>query len=249
MKALITGASSGIGKEIAVILGNLGYDIYAVARRGDKLNNLKEYGVSNLIPLVYDLSDRAQCFALWDKIGDIDFDIVVNNAGLGVFGDFDKTNLTSELMMIDTNITALHILTKLFASKFKKTNRGKILNVASTAGYMMGPFLSSYYATKSYVLRYSQAVNRELKESGSVASVSVLCPGPVITEFDSVAGVKNSFKGMSARKVAQIAVRELLNGKEIIIPGFTAKISVFLSVFIPDSVLSKITYNIQKKKQ
>lgn len=248
MKALITGASSGIGREIAIVLSELGYEIYAVARRGDLLEKLNNEIDTIVHSLVYDLSSTDECFKLYNKIKDVDFDIVINNAGIGVCGAFEDTDINREISMINTNITALHILTKLFYIKFKEQNKGRILNVASTAGYMMGPFLSSYYASKSYVLRFSQAINRELKESGSDVCVSVLCPGPAKTEFDKNADVKNSLKGLDTRYVAKIAINGLLKGRGVIIPGFSAKVLVFLSAFIPDSLLSKITYIIQKKK-
>lgn len=248
MKALITGASSGLGRSMAVVLSKMGYDIYAVARRENLLNELSKELDTTVYPLVYDLSVRKQCIELFDELKNEDIDIVINNAGFGVCGSFESTDLDSELDMIDTNITAVHIITKMFYKKFKSENKGKILNVSSSAGYMMGPFLSSYYASKAYVLRLSQAINRELKECGSAVKVSVLCPGPVRTGFDNTAGVRNSLKGLSADYVAEVAVKNLLKGKEVILPGISTKIPVAFSRFIPDRLLSKITYNIQKKK-
>ena len=248
MNVLITGASSGIGYDMSLILSKMGYDIYAVARRKDRLEKLQKEANTRVVPLVYDLSDKEQCFELWDKIKDTDFDILINNAGFGVCGEFAYTDLSKELEMIDTNISAVHILTKLFYQKFLKKNSGKILNVASSAGYMMGPFLSSYYASKAYVLRLSQAICREAKENGSCVTVSVLCPGPVKTEFDSVANVKNSLSGLSSYYVANCGIKGMLKGKPVIKPGISTKLLIFFSRFVPDTILSKITYNIQKKK-
>ncbi len=248
MTVLITGASSGIGREFAYILSEMGYDIIAVARRVDRLEQLKNELDTNVTVICCDLSDKAQCFELYEKTKDMDIDIVINNAGLGVFGEFCHTELDNELIMIDTNITAVHILTKLFVQRFVAGGSGRILNVASSAGYMMGPYLSSYYASKAYVLRLSQAIDRELRQSGSKVRVQTLCPGPVESEFDKVAKVNKSFNGLSAKYVAQCAVKKMLAGKSVIVPGFGMKMSLFFSRFVPDRLLSLINYNIQKKK-
>lgn len=249
LKAVVTGASSGIGRDIAINLVSRGYKVYAVARRSQRLEELKKEIGDNIVPLVYDISKEEDCFTLYNEIKDENIDILVNNAGLGVFGFFSDTDLEKELTMIDTNIRAVHVLTKLFLKDFLKRNNGCILNVASSAGYMMGPLLAGYYATKAYVLRLSQAINREIKEEGYNVRVSVLCPGPVKTEFDSVASVKKSLKGLSSKYVADYAIAKLLKGKGVIIPGITMKFSVFFSSLIPDRILSKITYLCQKKKQ
>ena len=248
MNALITGASSGIGREMAKYLSELGYDIYIVARRENKLLELKSELKGVVIPLVVDLGNPEECFGLYKKLENEGIDVVINNAGMGVFGEFSKTELEKELNMIDVNIKSLHILTKLFLNKFIKENRGHLLNVSSTAGFMMGPLFSSYYASKAYVLRLSQAIKRELTESGSNVKISVLCPGPVKTEFDSVANVNSSLNGISSTYVARYAIKKMLKGKFLIIPGFKMKIAVGFSKYIPDSLLSKITYICQSKK-
>lgn len=249
MKALITGASSGIGKDIAIYLSEIGYDIIVVARRRERLEKLKSTLKGNVHIYEADLSDEKQCFKLFDDIKAQDIDLVINNAGMGIFGEFTETDLNKELNMIDINIKALHILTKLFLKEFEKKNSGHILNVSSSAGFMMGPLFSSYYASKSYVLRLSQAIYRELKEKKSKVKISVLCPGPVKTEFDSNAGVKNSLSGLNSMKVAKYAVNKALKGKFMIVPGLVMKLSVTFSKFLPQNLLSKITYNCQKKKQ
>jgi len=248
MKAIVTGASSGIGKDISKVLIKMGYEVYGVARRGDRLNSLsKEYG-KNFIPLELDLSKEDNCFKLYEHFKDEKIDIFVNNAGFGLYGLFEKTDLQTELNMIDINIKALHILTKLFLQKFVTQGNGKILNVASSAGFMMGPKLSSYYATKAYVLRLSQAIDEEVRRFNKNISVSVLCPGPVNTEFDSVANVSFSLNGLSSEYVAKYAVKKMLKGKRVIIPGVSIKLMVFFSRFVPGTLLSKITYNIQSRK-
>ncbi len=249
MNILVTGASSGIGRDMADILCEKGHIVYAVARREDRLNELKLKYPENIIPMVYDLSVAENCFNLFEELKDKNIDILVNNAGYGMFGKFNSTDLTRELKMIDTNIVGLHILTKLFYNQFTEKNNGYILNVASSAGFMMGPLLSSYYASKAYVLRLSQALYREAKEMKSNVSVSVLCPGPVKTEFDNVADVKFSISGLESKFVAKYAIDKMLKGKMVIIPGLSIKLLVFFSRFIPDRLLSKITYNIQRKKE
>ncbi|MBQ7901909.1 MAG: SDR family NAD(P)-dependent oxidoreductase, partial [Clostridia bacterium] len=146
MTALITGAGSGIGREFARVLSKMGYNIIAVGRRREKLEQLKNELDTDVVIYSYDLSHREQCFELFEKTKDCDIDIVINNAGFGVFGKFCNTDINRELSMIDTNITAVHILTKLYVQKFTVQGKGRVLNVASSAGYMMGPCFSSYYA-------------------------------------------------------------------------------------------------------
>lgn len=248
MIALVTGASSGIGKDIARTLSKMGYDIYAVARREDKLNELKNELETKVYPYVADLSKSEECKRLYEDLKDKDIDVLVNNAGFGAFGEFMSIPLERELEMINTNIVSLHILTKLFLKDFKFKNKGYILNVASSAGFMMGPLLATYYASKAYVLRLTEAIHRELKQAKSDVHVCVLCPGPVKTEFDSVANVKFSMSGLESDYVAKYAVKKMFQRKMLIVPGLTMKMSLLFSRFVPDALLSKITYNIQKKK-
>lgn len=248
MKALVTGASSGIGREMTCYLAKQGHKVFAVARRIDRLNELESMYPDNITALKADLSTQEECIKLYDKLRCENLDIVINNAGLGVYGEFSDTSLDAELRMIDINIKALHILTKQFLVDFKKKNRGYIMNVSSSAGFMMGPLFSSYYASKAYVLRLTQAISQELKECKSDVKISVFCPGPVKTEFDSVANIKSSLKGISSHFAAKYAIDNMLKGKNVIIPGFTMKLSVAFSKFIPQSLLAKITYTCQKRK-
>lgn len=248
MIAVVTGASSGIGRDIARVLSEMGYDIYAVARREDKLIELKNELKTNVYPLAIDLSKTEECHKLYESLKDKDIDILVNNAGFGAFGEFLNIPLEREIEMINTNVTSLHILTKLFLKDFKAKNKGYILNVASSAGFMMGPLLATYYATKAYVLRLTEAIYRELKQAKSDVHICVLCPGPVKTEFDSVANVSFSMTGLESDYVAKYAVNKMFKRKMLIVPGFVMKMSLFFSRFVPDRLLSKITYNIQKKK-
>lgn len=248
MKAIVTGASSGIGRDMCHVLDDMGYEIYGVARREDRLAELGEKLKVKFTPVVMDLSDMANVYKLYEITKDENIDILINNAGFGVYGFFTETNLDRELNMIDINIRTLHILTKLYTKKFVSQGYGRILNVASSAGFMMGPKFSSYYASKAYVLRLTEAVDEEVRRQNKKVTLSVLCPGPVKTEFDSVADVSFSIGGLESEYVAKYAVKKMLKGKRVIIPGFSIKLLVFSSRFVPEKLLSKITYKIQSKK-
>lgn len=248
MKALITGASSGIGKDIACILGNLGYDLIVVARRKNILNELKKEVKTNVLVIPLDLSEEDNLETLWNTVKDEDIDILVNNAGFGLFGEFDKTDLDTEFKMIDVNIKAVHYLTKKFLIKFKEKDSGYILNVASSAGFMAGPKLSTYYSTKNYVLRLTEAIYEELKVDKSNVKISCLCPGPVDTEFNKVAHGEFHTSSLSSEYVAKYAIKEMFKNKLYIIPSFKMKAAVFLTRLAPRKILLKITYKIQDRK-
>ncbi len=246
MKALITGASSGIGKEMAKYLSSLGYDLVIVARRTELLEDLKKELNTNVEVVSLDVSKLENCYKLYEEHKDID--ILINNAGFGLFGDFIETDLEKELNMIETNITAVHILTKLYLQEMTKKNKGHILNVASIAGFMVGPLMATYYATKNYVVALTRGIKKELKKKKSNVQISVLCPGPVKTEFNDVAGVRFALKGLSSRYVAKYAIDKMLKNREVILPGFTIKLSKFASKIIPDKVLIETAYHVQKSK-
>lgn len=250
MKALITGASSGIGRDMARELAKRGCDLILVARRVNRLEEIKNEitGVS-VETIECDVSTEENCTKLYNSVKDKGVDMLVNNAGFGLAGEFLSTDLNKELNMIKTNVVAVHMLTKLFLKDFAEKDRGIILNVASSAAYMAGPYSSTYYATKNYVRRLTEAVYRELKEKNSNVSVSVLCPGPVNTEFNDVANVKFALKGLSSEYVARYAIEKALKGKLYIIPGLQMKLGVFLLRFIPNKLMLKISAHIQKKKQ
>ena len=151
--------------------------------------------------------------------------------------------------MIDTNIKAVHILTKLFLSDMQKIDRGKILNVASIAGFMPGPLMATYYATKNYVVRLSQAIREELRKKKSNVQISVLCPGPVDTNFNNVANVKFNLRSLPSQTVAKYAIDNTLKGRFMIIPGFTIKCTRFFSKIVPDSIMAKACYKTQERKR
>ncbi len=246
VKALITGASNGIGKEMAIYLSDLGYDLVVVARSGDKLNELKKILKTEVSVYECDLSIVDNCYKLYDDFKNKNIDIIINNAGFGVFGNYEDSILDKEMNMIDLNVKCLHILTKLFVNN-KSTKR--ILNVSSSAGLMKGgPLMSGYYATKSYVCSYSFALYEELRRMNSDKKISVLCPGPVDTGFNKRANVNFNLKSLNASYVARYAIDNMFKNKLIIIPGFTVRCGLFFSRFLSTKVLLRISYNIQKRK-
>ena len=250
MKALITGASSGIGRDMARILAKRGYDLVLIARREEELKRLaEELGRENEVNVDFvsmDLSVEENCVELHEKVKDID--LLINNAGFGDCGYFWETDLEKELKMIDTNVIAYHILMKLYLKDMKQKNEGKILNVASIAGFMPGPLMATYYATKSYIVRLSEAVREELKKEKSNIKISILCPGPVDTNFDKVANVKFKLRQANSMEVAEYAVKKLEKGKFYIVPGIDVKFAKIGAKLFPANLVSKVTYMVQKRK-
>ena len=247
---MITGASSGIGRDIALNLAKLNYDLILVGRNREALEEVKAL-INNKVRVkivVVDLSNLQKVKELYVLTRNDDIDILVNNAGFGVFGEFSSIDLNTELNMLDVNIRAVDMLTKFYLKDMIKKDKGIILNVASSAAFMAGPMLSSYYATKSYVYRLSLAINEELRRRKSKVTISVLCPGPVDTNFNNRAGVSFKIKALSSSYVARYAVEKMLKGKTIIIPGFKMKLVKFGVRFLPDKFVTRINYNIQKKK-
>lgn len=248
MKALVTGASSGLGWDMARILDDMGIEVIVVARREERLQQLSKLLSPTAQVLALDLSSAENCRALHEQLAEQPIDIVINNAGKGIFGPFAETELARELEMLATNIQAMHILTKLFLRDFMARDQGYILNVASSAAFMPGPLLSSYYASKAYVLRLSEAIHEELRRAGSHVSISVLCPGPVRTEFDQEAGVRFSLKGLRSYPVAQYAIRQMFRRKLVIIPGTLMKLTYPLTSLAPDRLLARAAYHFQHRK-
>ncbi len=248
MKALITGASSGIGKNMVYVLANKGIDLILVARNKEEMLKIKENVKVNVLVIELNLLKEKNVFKLYEMCKDENIDILINNAGFGLFGIFTETDLTRELEMIDLNIKAYHILTKLFLKDFVEKDKGYILNVASSAGFMAGPRLSTYYATKNYVLKLTMAINEELRQSGSNVVVSALCPGPVNTNFNKVAMGEFSIKEASPKYVAEYAIDKMFKKKMIIVPTLRIKLGIFLLRLIPYRLQLIYCYHIQGKK-
>lgn len=246
MKALITGASSGIGRDMARELSKKGYDLVLVARDLDKLKEVKEELTTNIEVVCMDVSEVDNCRKLHEEHKDID--ILINNAGFGDCGYFTKTQLEKEIAMINTNIIAYHTLTKLYLQDMKEKNSGIILNVASIAGFMPGPLMATYYATKNYVVRLSEAIKEELKKQKSKVQISILCPGPVNTNFNKVADVQFALKGLSSEYVAKYAINQMLKGKFYIVPGWKIKLAKIGAKIAPTNLVAKISYNMQRRK-
>ncbi len=251
MKVLITGSSSGIGRDMAREFARRNFDLVLVARNVERLNEIKNeleanYKISVKI-VSLDLGIEENLKKLYEENKDID--ILVNNAGFGVFGYFTNTDLDKELNLIKTNVTAVHVLTKLYLKDMAEKNEGKILNVSSIAGNMPGPLMSAYYASKAYVLRLSEGIREELNKKKSKVKISVLQPGPVNTNFNNVAGVKFNLNSKSSEYVAKYTVDKFLKGKFNIIPGFTIKCVKFFSKVVPNTILAKACFHMQEKKE
>ncbi len=247
MKALITGASSGIGKEMAIYLSELGYDLILIARNSDRLMEIKKELKTDVKICKYDLSLLDNVYKLCKDVKNEHIDIVVNNAGFGLFGDYNNSDTDIEMNMIDLNVKCLHVLTKYF---IKDKNVKYILNVGSSAGLMRGgPLMSTYYATKSYVVNFTLALYEELRRNKSDKVISVLCPGPVDTNFNNRAHVEFNLNSLDARYVARYAIDKLFKKKLIIIPGLGVKMGIFATRILPIRTLLKITYKIQERKK
>lgn len=247
MKALITGASSGIGKELAITLSSLGYDLYIVARNKDELDKIIDYCSGKVTTIALDLSKENNCYKLYDQLKDKDIDILVNNAGFGDAGKFTITNLKKELDMIDVNIKAYHILMKLFLKDFVKRDYGRILNVASMAGFMPGPYMATYYATKAYIVNLSLAVYEELIQTNSKVKIAVFCPGPVKTNFSKKAHVHFNINSLTAKEAANIAIDGMFKNKLVIFP-VNMKLNYIITKLSPLKLTLKVSSLIQKRE-
>ncbi len=247
--ALITGASSGIGKEFARRYAEKGYRLILTARREDILEQLREELKTEIVVIPADLSDEKQCFELLKKLKDEDIDVFINNAGFGLAGSFLTTDIEKEVNMIKVNDIAMHIMFKGILQKMDARGSGTILNVASSAGlFPGGPYMAGYYASKAYVVSLTRAVVQELKEKGSNVHVCALCPGPVDTDFNRNADVVFSLKGISASQCVSECLKEMDRKKIIIVPSVMMKAAVSLSKLAPAGLLTAMTGHQQKKK-
>jgi short-subunit dehydrogenase len=228
--ALVTGASSGIGRELAVVLARNGYDLVLVARRRTELESLAAQlqSAHNATSLVVpaDLSTAEGVAAVVEAVhaADVEVDVLINNAGLGGHGRFTETEVASDEQQLNVNILALTRLTKAFLPDMVSRRRGRVLNVASTAAFQPGPFMAIYYASKAYVLSFSEALSEEVRGTG--VTVTALAPGAVRTAFFDVAKVDSNSRlvrspgTLNADDVAQAGYDAMMRGRSLVIPGF-----------------------------
>lgn len=254
--ALITGASGGIGLEFARLHASKGDNIVLVARSREKLAEVKtelesKFKVS-IYNIVKDLSIKDAAKEVFDEIKkqNIIIDYLINNAGFGDFGLFAKSNWEKQQGMINLNITALTQLTWLFLPEMISRGEGKILNVSSLAAFQPGPTMSVYFASKAFVLNFSEALNNELKDNG--ITVTALCPGSTESNFHAVAlgdpKLVRERKMMTTKEVAEIGYRAMMKGKPVVIPGFKNAFLVFASKFAPRELVVKMTRKMQEEK-
>jgi len=247
--ALVTGASAGIGRELARVLAEEGWDLIITARSTDRLQALAEAiedetGQSvEVIPC--DLADPGGPGRLVEEVRarDLRVEILVNNAGFGDHGPFVDADLTRNLDMIQVNVTAVMELTHRLLPELVEAGRGRILNVASTAAFQPGPFMSVYYATKAYVLSFSEALREELRQTG--VTVTTLCPGPTESEFQEVAGIEETTlvrlsSPPSSRTVAEYGVAAMLRGRGVAVQGMLNRFLVFMVGLAPRGVVVRV---------
>lgn len=247
--AVITGASSGIGTEFAKRLSKEGYPLILVARREERLKALAKTLPTECVVIIADLSKIEECRRVVKEIGSKEVEVVINNAGFGHCDKSWKIDDEIELEMIDVNIKAVHLLTKLFLKDMVKKDKGYILNVASSAGLLpAGPFMSTYYATKAYVTSLTRGIAEELRRSKSNVYIGCLCPGPVNTEFNAVAKVKFALSGISASECVEYCVDQMFKKKVTIVPTWKLKFATVLGRLIPAGLCVKIAANQQRKK-
>jgi uncharacterized protein len=255
--ALLTGASAGIGFDLAHILAEQGHDVVLTARNGAALEGLAgelrtKHGVRAEV-IVADLSDVTAPRFIVDELSrrSISLDTLINNAGFGSQGPFVETDLEREMAMIQVNVGAVVQLTRLLLPQLMVNTPARILNVASTASFVPGPYMSTYYATKAFVLSHSVALARELGNKG--VTVTALCPGPTHTEFQKRAGIRESKlfgrKSMAARPVAEAGYRGMMRGELIVVPGASNKLSVFAARFAPQRFLSRFVAKLNKDRK
>jgi hypothetical protein len=256
MTALVTGASGGIGLELARLFAADGHDLVLVARSRDKLQKLSEeltakHGVSARV-LASDLSRPEAPREIFDRLSadSLQVDALVNNAGFGTYGFFAETDLKAEMNLLQVNVVALAHLTKLFLPGMLARKRGYVMNVASTAAFQPGPLMANYYASKAYVLSLSEALANECGGTGVV--VSALCPGPTETGFGEAAGLGDSklFDGgvMDARTVAVEGYKGMLAGKSLVIPGTRNSVLARAVSFAPRRLVTKVVRRLQDKR-
>lgn len=247
--AVITGASAGLGAEFARQLAAQGYSLMLVARRADRLQALADSLPVPCEIFPADLAREEECRRLVQALRDRRVDLFVNNAGFGACGAFPELDLDRELAMVDLNVRAVHLLTKAMVRQMQHQGGGALLNVGSSAGLLpAGPYMAAYYATKSYVVSLSRAVAAELRAARSPVYLGCLCPGPVNTEFNGVAGVRHALPGLSAERCVASALAGVRHRKTVIVPGRGMAAAMALSRLVPVPLLIRLTAHQQRRK-
>lgn len=246
---LITGASSGIGYELARVFDKNGFQTVLVARRKERLEELSKKLNNPSIIIVKDLSKPEAALEIFNELKDVKIDVLINNAGLGVHGDFYTQDLKQVNHLMQVNIFALVNLTGLFLSDMVKNNSGSIINIASVAGFFPGPYMAVYYASKAFVVSFSQALSKELEDTD--IKITTICPGPVKTEFIPIGNTNHPFKKMkaysaSSTEIADFTYRQYVNKKKVAVYGLNYKLFVFLRRFITTNFSMNILKKVQK---
>lgn len=244
---LITGADSGIGKQFAIQYSNIGYKIILTARNLEKLKAVQAELKTESVIIIKDLSIMDNCYELLKEVEQYKIDMFINNAGFGDFGLIEETNTEKALKMTDLNCKASLILIKEFIKRFNKENsEKKILAVASAAAFCPAPYMAEYYATKAYLFRLVLGYRQELIDQKSKVKLSILCPGPVKTNFEEVANVKFQIKSLSAEKVVKYTIKKQKKNKTVIVPGAMIKCGHFLSKFANEKFACKVLDKVAK---
>lgn len=240
MRALVTGGTSGIGKEIALELSERGYDLLLVSRNKNDFKEIEKEAKTSVEFRSFDLSKEEECRRLLSETEDTKIDLFVSNAGFGDIGPFDRTSIEKEVEMVKVNDIATLILVKGFMIRFTEKDRGRILVTASAASFGVAGYMNVYYASKAFVYSLMHGYYRELRDRKSKVSVSVLCPGPVKTGFEKRGNMKFSFHAADPKIIASYTVPRFLKGKFEIVPGLSMKLSHVFSHFVPKRWISKL---------
>ena len=255
--ALITGASAGIGLELARVFARHGNDVILTARRRDRLEEIgielsEQHGISAHV-VACDLAADNGARTLYEEVHErgLEVEYLVNNAGFGTFGPFADTAVDETVSLVRVNIAALTELTARFLPAMVARGSGRVLNVASAAAFQAGPLMATYYASKAYVLHFSEALNEELE--GSPVTVTALCPGPVRTEFQDVAGMQRSGLVLDRRLISVEAVVQsgydaMMAGRSFVVPGLGSKLLALSVRFAPRRFVNKFVHRVQAER-
>lgn len=250
MYALVTGATSGIGLEIAKILAKMKYDLILVGRRSERLEQISSELINNydikIDTYTCDLSIIKKCKELLEYTNKYkDISVVINAAGFGKIGYAENSIENDDIEMIGTNVISLQMITNHF---YKKMKEGNIVNIGSIAGVAPIPYMATYGATKAYVISYGMALNYELRKLKKNVFITTACPGPVDTEFDKVAGSKFKWKGMKATKCAEKIVKAMRKNRGLVMIGFKTKAAYLGLKLVPSCIALPIEFRLQTKK-